>query len=150
MEMKVRAKLAEFEELTKTNLEGSPAFASTGLDVKAIAEAVSQGISVALGALGSAMLGMICGGAGTALIATGPVGWIIGAVIGGLGYFLGKTKIEEVLTEFLADKKIPALVKKPAKAKVAAQLKLNEARFEQDVHSMLLQQLRPVYEVLKS
>jgi len=150
MEMKVKARLTEFEEFTKTSLEGGPTFVSTELDVKSIAEGVSQGISVALGALGSAMLGMICGGAGTALIASGPPGWIIGAVIGALGYLVGKTKIEEVLTDFLADKKIPALVKKPAKAKVAAQLKLNEARFEQDVHGMLLKQLEPVYEVLQS
>ncbi|MFC1836233.1 hypothetical protein ACFL2Q_16195 [Thermodesulfobacteriota bacterium] len=150
LEKKVRARLSDFEEYTTTTLASSAVVKSPDLDVTAISEGVSQGISMALGALGSAFLAMICGGAGTALIVSGPVGWIIGAIVGALGYFLGKTTLEDLLSGFIVDKKIPALVKRPAKAKVAAQLKLNESRFEQDVHDMLEKQLQPVYEVLKS
>jgi hypothetical protein len=149
LEEKVKARLTEFEDLAKTELISGSHIKSPDLDVRAISEGVSQGISVALGALGSALLGMICGGAGTALIATGPVGWIIGAVVGAVGYFLGKTTVEDIISSFIADKKIPAFIKKPARKKVAAQLRLNEARFEQEVHGMLQQQLNPVYEVLR-
>jgi len=150
VEQKVKIRLSEFEDITKRTLAQASGMRKTDLDVHAISEGVSTGISLALGALGSALLGMICGGAGTALIATGPVGWIIGAIIGALGYFLGKTKIEDLISSFIADKKIPALVKKPAYGKVVAQLKLNESRFEQDVFNMLQEQLKPVYEVLRS
>jgi hypothetical protein len=149
VEQKVKIRLGEFEEITHKTLAEGGEIKKTELDVKAISEGVSQGISLALGALGSALLGMICGGAGTALIATGPVGWIIGAIVGALSFFLGKAKIEDVISGFIADKKIPALVKKPAQGKVVAQLKLNESRFEQDVFNMLQEQLKPVYEVLK-
>ena len=149
LENKIKSHLLEFEEQTKASLKESSGPKMQGLDIKAVSEAVSQSISVALGALGSAFLAMISGGAGTALIASGPVGWIIGAIVGAFAFFLGKTAIEGAISEFIADKRIPAMVKKTAKGKVAAQLKLNESKFESETYDLLREQLQPIYEAIE-
>jgi gas vesicle protein len=91
---------------------------------------------------------MLSGGAGVALISGGPVGWVIGGIIGAFAFFLGKTKIEQEVSRVIADKKIPSLIKKTAKGKVATQLKLNESKFEQEIHDLLQEQLKPIYEAL--
>lgn len=148
LQKKIGAQLLDFEEQTKATISTSDGLKSQELDMKAVSEGVSQSISIAIGALGSAFVGMICGGAGTALIASGPVGWVIGAIGGAFAYFLGKTAFEEVISDYIVDKRIPALVKKPAKGKIVAQLKLNESKFEQEIYEMLEQYLKPIYEAI--
>lgn len=148
LQKKIKGQLLEFEEETKTALQNADSLKSQQLDVQAISEAVSQSISLAVGAIGTSFLAMLSGGAGVALISGGPVGWVIGGIIGAFAFFLGKTKIEQEVSKVIADKKIPSLIKKTAKGKVATQLKLNESKFEQEIHDLLQEQLKPIYEAL--
>lgn len=150
LEKKIKGQLLEFEEETKANLVNAGKLKEQEFDVKAISEAVSQSISVVIGAIGTSFLAMLSGGAGVALILEGPIGWVIGGIIGAIAFFSGKTKIEQGVSKFITDKKIPPLIKKTAKGKVAAQLKLNESKFEQEIHCLLENQLKPIYEVLES
>lgn len=148
LQKKIKGQLLEFEEETKTALQNADSLKSQQLDVQAISEAVSQSISLAVGAIGTSFLAMLSGGAGVALISGGPVGWVIGGIIGAFAFFLGKTKIEQEVSKVIANKKIPSLIKKTAKGKVATQLKLNESKFEQEIHDLLQEQLKPIYEAL--
>lgn len=148
LQKKIKGQLLEFEEETKTVLQNADSLKSQQLDVQAISEAVSQSISLAVGAIGTSFLAMLSGGAGVALISGGPVGWVIGGIIGAFAFFLGKTKIEQEVSKVIADKNIPSLIKKTAKGKVATQLKLNESKFEQEIHDLLQEQLKPIYEAL--
>jgi len=150
LEKKVRAQLLEFEEQTKSALSSSDNLKNQELDVKAISEGISQSVSMILGGLGSAFFGMIFGGSGVAIIASGPVGWIIGAIGGAFAFFLGKNRIEEAVSSYIIDKdiKIHSLVKKTARGKVISQLKLNEISFEQEIYNKLQQLLKPIYEVI--
>lgn len=150
IEQKVKSRLVEFEEYSINVLEENISSSKTELDVKEISNSVSQSISVAVGAIGTSVIAMISGGAGTAIIATGPVGLIIGAIVGVFAFFLGKDEIEKGISEYIADKKIPKLVKKTAKGKVSTQLKLNEAKFEQDIYNSLKKHLEPVYEAFSN
>jgi len=148
VERKIAAELYEFQQKVKV-----PASACSGPDVgrllneQGVSEAVGQTISAAIGAIGTALVAMVSGGAGTALIAAGPVGWVIGAIIGALAFFLGKSKIEKEISSRIADKRIPAFLKKAAKSKVAAQLKLGEAHFEEQVYGLLREKLGPLYDM---
>lgn len=148
VELKVKNRLSEYETYSKSIIEGSISTGSNELDVKEISNSVSQSISVAVGALGTSIVAMISGGAGTALLATGPVGIIMGIIIGAFAWFLGKDELEKNISAYIADKKIPKLIKKSAKGKVSTQLKLNESKFEQDIFNSLKNQLEPVYRAI--
>jgi gas vesicle protein len=148
LQKKIKEQLHEFEEETKTALQNADSLKSQQLDVQAISESVSQSISLAVGAIGTSFLAMLSGGAGVALISGGPVGWVIGGIIGAFAFVLGKTKIEQEVSKVIADKNIPSFIKKTAKGKVATQLKLNESKFEQEIHDLLQEQLKPIYEAL--
>ncbi len=149
IERKIESKLSHFSDELERNIRAQNSISGQELDVKAISEAVSQSLSVAIGAIGTAFIAMISGGAGTALVATGPIGIIIGGIVGAFAFFLGKTKIEEGISDFIVDKKIPAFIKRTAKNKVATQLKLNEVKFEQEVYEMLIKSLEFTYKVLE-
>lgn len=148
VEKKVAVRLREFEEATRVALTASTGPAKGALDQGAIADGVSQGISTAIGAIGTAFVAMISGGSGAALIAVGPAGWLIGGVLGATAFIAGKTRVEAAVSHFIVDKKIPAMFKRPARKKVLAELKLKQAEFEQQVHALLEKKLKPVYEVL--
>jgi len=150
VEMKVKNRLSEFEEYSKSILDHSISSGSNELNVKEISNSVSQGISVAVGAIGTSFIAMISGGAGTAMLATGPVGIIMGIIIGAFAWFLGKDELERNISEYIADKNIPKLIKKAAKGKVSTQLKLNESKFEQDVFNSLKAHLEPVYRAVSN
>ncbi|NMB80729.1 MAG: hypothetical protein GYA14_02815 [Ignavibacteria bacterium] len=148
VELKVKNRLSEYENYSKSVIEGTISTGSNELDVKEISNSVSQSISVAVGALGTSIVAMISGGAGTALLATGPVGIIMGIMIGAFAWFIGKDELEKNISAYIADKKIPKLIKKSAKGKVSTQLKLNESKFEQDIFNSLKNQLEPVYRAI--
>ncbi len=150
VEEKVKSRLVEFEEYSMKIIEDKISSGKSELDVKEISNSVSQSISVAIGTIGSSIIAMISGGAGTALIATGPVGLIIGLIVGVFAFFLGKEAIEKGVSEYIADKKIPKLIKKTSKGKVSTQLKLNEAKFEQEIFNSLKNHLKPVYKAISN
>jgi molecular chaperone DnaK len=62
----------------------------------------------------TSIVAMICGGGGMALIASGPIGWIIGAVLGlGTGY-LAKTYVAEKAKQMAKDWSVPGWILKMA------------------------------------
>jgi len=113
-----------------------------------ITKSLSEVISNAVGVLGSSFIGVISGGSGMALIASGPFGWIIGAVIGAIIFFYKSDEIKKNIENYIVDKKIPSFVKKMAKNKITNELKLNEGKFEKDVYEMLRKHLQPVLETI--
>lgn len=56
------------------------------------------------------ILADICGGAGLALIASGPAGWIVGMVLGLIGGYLGGIRAESVLKSFVLPKSVTRLL----------------------------------------
>ena len=65
-----------------------------------IAESIVATIALIVGAIGTLIIAAICGGAGTAIIAAGPlgllIGLIIGAVIMSLGFIIGEERAREI------------------------------------------------------
>jgi len=149
LQKKINHQLQEFEDFTKASLQEAKQVSGGNMNVDEISAAISSSISIAIGSIGTAFLAVISGGAGTALIASGPIGLVIGAIIGVFAFFFGKSTIEDVIKDFIADKKIPALIKKPVKSKVANQLALNRGKFEEEIHKNFEIQLKSIYEALK-
>ncbi len=147
---KLNSQLMEFSEITKTTLIGSGDLKSSGVDTERIAASISSQITVMVGMMGTIVVAIISGGSGTALIASGPVGWIIGGVLAAAALFIGKNKLEGKAREMIMTKNIPTLIKGTFKKKIAAQLKNDEMRFEEDVYKMLKEQMKPVYEALQN
>lgn len=148
IEHKVKSHLLEFEEYSINIIKNNISIGSTKLDVKEISSSVSQSISLVVGTIGTSIVVMIAGGTGTALIATGPIGLIIGAIIGIFAFIKSKDAINKGINNYIADKKFPKFIKKTVKGKVFTQLKLNEAKFEQDIYDSLKQHLIPVYKAI--
>ena len=148
IEKKLKSQLLDFEEQTNATLSKSAGLDNRDIDVKKITDDLSESIAMAIGTIGTVIVGMIAGGSGTALIAGGPIGWIIGAIVAGSVFFLGKEVLEEEIGEYISHKSIPPFVKKLAKNKVVSQLKMNEAKFEEDVYNMLQEQVKPIYEAI--
>jgi hypothetical protein len=61
----------------------------------------------------------ICGGSGVALIITGPMGWLIGAIIGlaisGMAWWLGKEKTQSMVESVPVPRKLRELMMHPKK-----------------------------------
>lgn len=146
VEKKVSARLLEFEEQTRTSVAPGAEPGAASLGDTNIIEDIGERISLAIGAIGTAVLAMLSGGGGVALIASGPLGWLLGAIIGAVAYFKGKDRLEEWMT----DKRIPALAKKIARGKVDAKLRAHESPFERDVFEVLQEKLAPVYKTLEA
>jgi hypothetical protein len=143
LEAQIRQHMSAFEQQTQRVLARSMHVNSPELDSHAIAEGISQSISIIISMLGTAFVAMICGGAGTAFIASGPVGWVMGAVVGAFAFFVGKTTMEDAISPLIVTIKIPALLKAPAKGKVVAELKLHESRFEQETYTRMRDHFQP-------
>jgi molecular chaperone DnaK len=79
----------------------------------------------------------ICGGAGLALIVSGPIGWIIGAIIGTLAIFMGRRAAKK----WVESKNIPKWLVKLAlsKKKMAKLLEECRSKFEQAVKEQITQ-----------
>lgn len=73
---------------------------ATGADQVAVKAADWVGLPLmgtVLGAMITVITGILCGGSGVALVATGPLGFLAGAVIGAVASLLGWTAISEML-----------------------------------------------------
>ncbi len=143
---KIEASLNEFGNFpTQFGNENFTENARTNFE---ITKSLSEVISNAVGVLGSSFIGVISGGSGMALIASGLFGWIIGAVIGAIIFFYKSDEIKKNIENYIVDKRIPSFVKKMAKNKITNELKLNEGKFEKDVYEMLRKHLQPVLETI--
>ena len=145
---KVEIELRSFAEQTESTLQNLGGTAPRELDVNTIARQISEMMATLATTIGTVILASISGGGGMALIATGPIGLVIGAIIGGLVLFGNRDRIEAKIREAIIDKHLWPVLKKPAYKKVAAELVINRVRFEEDVHQKLVEQLKPIYDVI--
>lgn len=89
---------AEAEEFLPSVSDLQVAGAGTaGGPLERIGKEIADAVTLALAAVIGVVSGTICGGAGMALIMSGPLGWVLGFVIGVLGVFLGKQVLEEAV-----------------------------------------------------
>ena len=147
---KIERGFSEFQETLKADIieqkNGGP---SGGLNIEEVESAISPAIANVIGSIVAVVSGTIMGGGGMALIETGPVGWIIGAILGALIFFGGKKRIQEGIIEpAIRDRQIPKFFKKAAKTKIATQMSLNAPKFQEDLYQTLKKQSAPLYEAL--
>lgn len=149
---KIETAFLEFEASLKTGIHKSHGIGSSAALNLAQAEAeISSSVANVMGSIVAVVSGSIMGGAGIALLVEGPIGWVIGAVLAGGVFFFGKKKVQDVLIEpTLRNRRIPAFIKKPAKSKVASELKLNAPKFEEAIFQKLKEQSAPIYAALEN
>ncbi len=80
---------------------------------------------------------VVSGGAGTAIIATGPVGLIIGAIIGIFAARSGK----ETISSYIKMTPLPPMIKKFSKSKVYSSLSSKENEFESEITESIRERL---------
>lgn len=73
-------------------------------------------MDILMNLISALVVAQICGGSGMALIASGPVGWVIGAVIGALAsmaaMILGKNAVEKVTRPLIKELRIPVMLRR--------------------------------------
>jgi hypothetical protein len=149
---RIKMKLADFEQFAKQMFEAQ-ALRSPQINTEKMAERLNRVLWTTFGALTSAVVGMICGGSGVALIHTGPVGWIIGFILAALSLFLslryGAKKFKEKLSKKVEEVKIPSVVKRTVlSGKIQSEIERNTPKFQQEVFFTLKEALKPVYETI--
>ncbi|MBR2923645.1 MAG: rod shape-determining protein [Clostridia bacterium] len=97
------------------------------------AERIAKYITNIVGIITSVVLAVISGGAGLALLATGPVGIIMGLVVGACLFFLGRERVEEVVMNL----SIPKLARKMLKESIITGEK-NAAEVEASLRTSLM------------
>lgn len=150
---KIESAFREFEASLKAEIHRAHEIPSSAakLDLSEAEKEISSAVANVMGAVVTAISGTIMGGSGIALLIEGPIGWVIGAILAFLVFFFGKKTIQDVLIEpTLRNRKIPAFIKKPAKSKIASQLKLNAPKFEEDIYKTLREQSGPLYAALEN
>ena len=78
-----------------------------------IAESITATIGLVVGAIGTMIIAAICGGSGMALIASGPIGLLIGAIIGVAVMFVAIAGAEEKAKEIVENTDIHRFVLYP-------------------------------------
>ncbi|MBE2280740.1 MAG: hypothetical protein IAE91_10140 [Ignavibacteriaceae bacterium] len=145
---KLNVIFSEFLAYSGETFKVSNKTGTADFDTKKILTSISENITLALGAAGTSIIAMIAGGSGTALIATGPIGLIIGAAIGIYAFIKGKEKLNDEVKKFIVDKNLPPLVKKLGKNKVMTELYASTNAFDNEVYKILTETLRPVYSII--
>jgi hypothetical protein len=75
-----------------------------------IGEKVNDVVNVAVGAIVTTIAAVISGGAGVSLIASGPIGWIVGAIIGLAAYLgIGQDVVQVVMEKMIREWKFGSL-----------------------------------------
>jgi hypothetical protein len=147
---KIEAAFLEFETSLKTELrKGREPGSSASLHLDEAEAQISTTVTHVVQAIVIVIAGSVAGGGGLALIHTGPVGWVIGAIIGSIMLFYGKEAVKEFVQDKVKHRQLPPLIKRPAKSKIATELKLNAPKFEEKLYATLKEQSAPLYEALE-
>jgi hypothetical protein len=150
VQRKIEAAFFDFESALKAELRSAQGIGSTATLHLDEAEAeISTRVANVIGGIVVVIAGSVSGGGGLALLHAGPVGWVVGAVIGAIMLFLGKGAVQELVQEALRERQLPPILKRPAKSKVATELALNAPKFEEKLYSTLKEQCAPLYEALE-
>ncbi len=147
---KIEAAFVEFESELEADLcQGRGIAAATVLRLDAAEAQISTAVADVVSAIVVVMAGVVSGGAGMHLISTGPVGWVLGAIIGAIVLVLGRGTVQKTVQNLLKDRELPPLLKRPAKSKIATELTLNAPKFEERLLMTLKDQSAPLYEALE-
>ena len=148
VERKVKSALGEFESSLKADLQSSTNSPKGNIDLAGAEEQISARIADIIGVIVTVVGATLAGGGGTALLASGPVGWIIGLIGTAIVYVLGRGVIKDMIETQIRTMNLPPFLKRPAKSKVATELSLNAGRFEAEIHALLREKCEPLYRAI--
>lgn len=151
VERGVRGNLTEFESYLKAKLQSAAGKGPRGdLDVTLAQEQISARIADVMGLILTVVGAILAGGAGTALVVSGPIGWIVGLVGSGLIYALGlRGVVKRRIETRIHNLRLPPYLKSRAKSKVATELSLNARKFEEQIYTLLKEQCQPLYKAIQ-
>jgi hypothetical protein len=109
---------------------------------------ITKSVTMLPAAALAALSGTILGGAGVALIAEGPPGWIAGFVLGALVLAVGKSRVDSWLQPGIKYMKVPPLLKKRGKSKVATELALGAPKFQDEIRNALRRSAADLYKAI--
>lgn len=148
IQVKIETALTDFEEQTRVQLKSFESNSAVALDVNAIIASLNERVGQVVAVIGTSFVAIVCGGSGVALLATGPLGIIIGAIVGAAVYLGNKDSVEEWVSQNLLNKSVPVFAKSLIKSKVSAELKRTEGPFQQRLFELLQEQTRLIAEAL--
>ncbi len=149
VERKVKSALGEFESSLKADLQSAATNSPKGnIDLAGAEEQISARIADIIGMIITVVGATLAGGGGTALLASGPVGWIIGLIGAAIVYVLGRGVVKDMIETQIRTMSLPPFLKRSAKSKVATELSLNAGRFEAEIHSLLREKCEPLYRAI--
>ena len=98
VERKVKSALGEFESSLKADLQTAAIDSPKGnIDLAGAEEQISARIADIIGVIITVVGATLAGGGGTALLASGPVGWIIGLIGAAIVYVLGRGVVKDLI-----------------------------------------------------
>jgi actin-like ATPase involved in cell morphogenesis len=149
IEQRVTSALGEFESYLKADLHASAIDSPRGgIDLPRIEEQISDRITDIIGVVVTVVSATLAGGAGTALIASGPVGWIIGLLGGAVIYSVGRGAVKVMVETQIRTRRLPPFLKRSAKSKVTTELSSNAGKFETEIHALLREKCDPLYSAI--
>lgn len=119
----------------KTRIQAMETLGNIEMDEPNLFDQMTTGVTTLAALVTAGVVGTIAGGAGIALIMTGPIGWIIGAILGFLGMFVGI----EAIREWLESKELPGgLVKNLlSESKMTEMLKEGREKFRDTIRDQV-------------
>ena len=110
---------------------------------------VAAPIANVIGAVTTLIGGTLLGGAETALLLEGPIGWVIGAVLVGVIYFFGKDAVQRALEPWIRNRRIPRLFKRGVRSRITTELSVTAQKFEHELHRLITEAAAPLYRAIE-
>jgi biotin carboxyl carrier protein len=146
---KIEMKFDKFSKNIDAQLDSAFSGTADSIDTNALSDSLSESLTNILGLMTASIAAMISGGAGTAMIASGPAGLIIGAGLGAYLFSKGRKDIKDGLNDIVMNKNLPVAIKSFVKEKVMRELRAGEADFKQKIKKQLEKDLDPIYKEIK-
>lgn len=147
VQQKVQTAFTEYENYLR-EVVATVSRTDTGLDFTDAQREIAKSVTAIANVAVAALAGTLLGGGGIALLLEGPVGWVLGAVLGALVFFLGKNKLHDLLAPQIRKRRIVPFLKRRAKSKVATTLQLNSPKFEEQIRTTLTDAAKDLYRAL--
>jgi hypothetical protein len=145
----VEEKFDRFSQNIGAKLDGAFYHVTSSFDVNSLSKSISESITPVLGLITTAVIAMMSGGSGMALIATGPLGLLLGAGIGAWLFAKGKGDIQKSVENYITENGLPKIVKDFVADKVLNKIEEGEEKFVQELRKRLRQDLEPLYKKIK-
>jgi hypothetical protein len=136
----------KFSKNIGVKIDGSYYHITNSFNFNNISETLSDNISDIIGLIVTAIIAVVSGGSGVALIASGPLGIILGGALG--LYFFSKNKegIRRKVEDYVMNNSLPITAKNFVRDKVIDKLSKGEEKFIKDLEKRLKEDLKPIYE----